>query len=115
MKSILIVLFATISMMCISCNKQAEEKAAFTYDVEVIVPVYEQENVSHYDLEASSDGKTYSAVRRFKASTYLADVYIEVIDIASFITVNGVAFVRAKGVDFDGKITYSGVSKVALE
>lgn len=91
-----------------SCSREnlpfAKEKITVNYTI----PVYEQENVSHYDVEVLYNGK-YVIIDTFFANDEKEFVYVIDVDVTGYWKLGEVLNVRFKAVDNDGKVTYSQI------
>lgn len=97
-------------MMLFACSKEkVTPTESFIYDLEI--PVYEQENVSHYNVEVSKDGKTFTVLSTFPANKNMEYVYSGTINLTKYFTANRV-FVRIKSVDIDASFLYSPILTV---
>ena len=95
----------------VSCTKDKTIQSADKQYIEYSIPVYEQESVSHYELEVSSDGNDWTQIGIIMASTNMEDLYeTSQIDVTRFFN-NGadLIFTRIKAVDIDKKFDYSPI------
>ncbi|MBS1653626.1 MAG: T9SS type A sorting domain-containing protein [Bacteroidetes bacterium] len=77
--------------------------------VEVNWQVYSESNVSHYEVERSSDGMNFNTIGLVVAKNIDGQLSYNLNDASP---VNGTGFYRIKSVDLDGKAAYSVIVKV---
>lgn len=104
-----------VSLAISSCSKEVLTAASPTYELEYNIPVYEQENVSHYNVEISPDGKEYTTIGVIFASTAMEDNYKININVTRFFTYSETIYTRIKSNDINGKFMYSPVYRVQKE
>ncbi len=99
--SILILLIGMFS-----CTKQAN--ADLIHEMEYEIPVYEQESVSHYEIQLSSDGVNFTPVTTIFANNLAEFTYTAKVDVTRYFT-GETLYTRFKAVDIDGKFDYSPI------
>lgn len=100
-----------ISVALISCTKQN----SYTNDTPTYLlyefSVGEQVNVSHYEIETSTDGEVFKTAGILLASDKTEDLYSIKVDISKEFGVSPVIYSRIKSIDKDGKFDYSIISR----
>jgi Secretion system C-terminal sorting domain len=72
-----------------------------------------EENVSHFEIERSMDGKTFTKVGIANANNHASNSYTSNDDIALMQNENKVYY-RIKQIDVDGKFTYTDIKSVKI-
>jgi hypothetical protein len=72
-----------------------------------------EQNVSHFEIQRSIDGRTYTTVGTKAANNHATNFYGTTDDIASLQS-NGQIYYRIKQVDADGRFSYTNVQLVKL-
>lgn len=115
-KVILLGLLALTTL--VSCTPEAIEPNNYPEPkmYEVAWDVYEQSSVSHFEVEASSDGRNFDQVGAAMASTNQEETYVTPVDLRNYMPEPGLmVYVRIKNIDIDGKFSYSAVQRLYSE
>jgi len=103
-------MIAAIALL--SCSKQSNETFVKRNEFSLTVPVYEQESVSHYDVEVSTNGQEFSKYSTFPATKDAEFTYSGTVDFTEYFKNVQLIYVRFKAVDIDTKFLYSPVLTV---
>jgi hypothetical protein len=68
-----------------------------------------EQNVSHFEIERSSDGRSFTAIKNESANNQPLNLYSTTDDISSLASAN-IIYYRIKQLDVDGKATYSQIA-----
>lgn len=110
MKKLLILLLSAVVVL-VSCTKDktvAKPDEVLTAKVEFSVAT--QDNMSHYIVEISVDGREWQDAGMVMASDKASDNYTINIDVTRFLGESKTIYVRTKGIDRDGHIDYTNVA-----
>lgn len=106
MKAIILILLVGL----FSCTKEMQTNNI--YEIEYEIPVYEQESVSHYEIQVSNDGINFtSSITTIFANTETEFVYKARVDVTRYFT-GEILYSRIKAIDIDGKFDYSPVLRI---
>jgi len=105
MKLLFPVLLALVLFSCTKQKAELIESNVFTLDI----PVYEQESVSHYDVEISTNGQDFKMHTTFWATKDAEYLYTGDIDLSEHLKTVDLIYLRVKAVDIDTKFIYSPV------
>lgn len=114
MKKLLILLLSAVVVL-VSCTKDKTiQKPTEEYSIKAEFSVATQENMSHYIVEVSTNGTTWTDAGMVMASDKASDNYTINIEVTRFLGDSKTLFVRTKGIDRDGHIDYTNVAAVRL-
>lgn len=105
---ILVCLVALIA----SCTKAKLDAPIEEVVFDLQIPVYEQENVLHYEIETSPDGQAYKLYSKFPATKNMEELYQADIDLSEQFIGRNLIYLRIKAVDIDGSYLYSPIMPV---
>ena len=114
MKKILIVLLSAVVVL-VSCTKdKGLHKPEEVVSIKAEFSVATQDNMSHYIVEVSTDGRTFTDAGMVMASDKAYDDYTINIDVTRFLGDSKILYVRTKGIDRDGHVDYTNIAAVRL-
>lgn len=105
----------SLMLITVSCTKSTEQRSQEPVTLDIEFGVAEQENVSHYVIETSVNGVTYSDAGVVFATTNMEEVYQTTIDATNLFSQSKTVFTRIKSVDIDGKIDYSEIRRTTKQ
>lgn len=110
------ILIGVVTLLLFSCTKEESFQKTMKYEsVTFKVPV-SQQNISHYDVQFSLDGREYYTVNKFNPSNKEEDIYIITINLPSTVPYDTeIFFARFVGISKDGVVDYSEVITLNLE
>lgn len=113
-----VALFGAAMMLIglISCSKKGIEIQRGDTRLAYEIPVFEQQNVSHYEILLSSDGKEYDAIETIFATENEQQIYTIEVNIQRYLSNNqSVVYTMIKSIDIDGNYNLSKVLTAPLK